>query len=66
VASAGGGAKATNEDPFLRRRNLKITSTVKPIQAKAAPIMRITAGIESMANSRDGAPLIAAFIPKGY
>lgn len=50
--SAGGEAEATTEDPLLRRRNLRSTNTVKPTQAKATPIMRITAGIVSMAKFR--------------
>jgi hypothetical protein len=43
-----------------------MANAVKPIQAKAAPITTITAGMESMANFRDGAGWMAAMIPKGY
>ena len=34
--SGGAGADATLEDPLLRRRNFKSTTTVSPIHAKAA------------------------------
>lgn len=66
VASAGDGAEATSEDPFRRRRNLRATNIIRPIQAKAAPKTRISRGIASMANFRDGAVWMAFLLPKGY
>ncbi len=54
LGSAGGEAEATSDDPFRRRRNRWSTNTVKPIQTKAAPKIRITAGIVSMTEFRPG------------
>jgi hypothetical protein len=54
LVSAGGGAEATSDDPRRRRRNRRSTNTVKPIQAKAAPKIRSTAGIVSMPEYRRG------------
>jgi hypothetical protein len=51
---SGGAAEATNEEPCLRRRNRRSTNTVNPSQAKAAPKIRITAGIVSMLQCRCG------------
>lgn len=52
--SAGGEAEATNDEPFLRRRTRRSTATVKPNHAKAAPITKNTAGIDSMIEFRPG------------
>jgi hypothetical protein len=54
LVPAGGEAEATSDDPFLRRRSRRSTTTVKPSQAKATPIIRITAGIVAMAEFKPG------------
>ena len=36
MGSGGWGAEATTDDPFLLRRNVRRTSTVRPIHTKAA------------------------------
>ncbi|MET4147183.1 hypothetical protein ABIB45_004123 [Arthrobacter sp. UYCo732] len=49
---AGVGAEAVTDDPFLRRRSLRSTNSVKPIHAKAPAKTSITAGIVSMIQFR--------------
>lgn len=53
-------------DPFRRRRSLRSTKTVMPIQAKAAPIIRATPVIVSMAQCRSRGAAESCSGPKGY
>jgi hypothetical protein len=54
LGSTGGESEASGDDPRRRCRNRRITNAVKPIQAKAAPKIRSTAGIVSMTKFRRG------------
>lgn len=54
MGSGGSGAEATLEDPLLRRRISRRTSTVKPVHTKAATNIRVTACIVLMTRAPKG------------